>query len=229
VSGTVDVAARCPDCGVEQRAHVFDSLNADLLGEQLDLIADGRFEELACVGCARLFRPEHRLLLVQMSRRAWIVMHPLADRPRFAALESAVEQLLAQRFAEAPPVVATQLHQVRPRLVFGQHMLTDAVSSLRAELDPALLECAKLLLFRRELSRFFAHGPCELGLEGVDDGGALRLGLYALADGRRLDAMTLPRADLATAAELRALLQPAQAALLERPYVASARLLYDAE
>ncbi|MGH9888705.1 MAG: CpXC domain-containing protein, partial [bacterium] len=148
----------CPRCRATQMAGLFTSLDADTIPGQVEAILDGRFERMACAS-GHAFRPEHRMLFVSHERRLWIVMHPLTERPGFAVLERDVAQVIAAGIARAAPAAVEPLQGIRPRLVFGQHMLSEAVRVAYAGLDAAMLECAKLLTVRRNLAALMKHGP----------------------------------------------------------------------
>src|SRR5262245_44464423 len=117
----------CPGCQAERVLPLLESLNGDVLPHQVDAIADGTYELMTCESCERRFQPEHRMLLAQFRARSWIVMQPRTDRPRYATIEQEVQRILEREFADAAPVVGAGLRGVRPRLVFGHHMLAEAV------------------------------------------------------------------------------------------------------
>lgn len=218
----------CPRCGATwSRAH-FTSLDADTIGVQVDAILDRTFERTTCAGCGHVFQPEHRMLFASHVRRLWIVMYPLADRADFAALEESVARSIAESFAQATPLVAERLRGVRPRLVFGQHMLAEAVRATYAGVDAAVLECAKLLTIRRNLARLMAHGPFELCLERFGDRGAPVCAIHALPGGERQGEIELPTDILAEAQASRVALQQRFPALFERPYISATRYLIGA-
>ena len=179
----------CRHCGAGWTARLFTSVDADTIPVQVEAIHDGRFERLACA-CGHAFRPEHRMLFVSHERRLWIVMHPLAERPAFAALEGEVAQVIAATIARAAPAAVEQLQGLRPRLVFGQHMLSEAVRVAYAGLDAAMLECAKLLTVRRNLAALMKHGPFELCFERLD-GKVPKCGVVALPAGERVGEMAI--------------------------------------
>lgn len=180
----------CPRCGATWTAGLFTSIDADTIRAQVEAILDGRFERLACA-CGHAFRPEHRMLFVSHERQLWIVMHPLAERPGFAVLERDVAQVIATSIARAAPASGLQLRAIRPRLVFGQHMLSEAVRVAYAGLDAAMLECAKLLTVRRNLAALMKHGPFELCFERLD-GKVARCGVVSLPAGERVGEMAVP-------------------------------------
>jgi hypothetical protein len=217
----------CPACAVVQEHRLFESLNGDRVPAQVRRILEGTFELIECTACAAPFRPEHRMLFSHLSRRAWIVMFPLVEREEFAILERGVTLTLERNFGAAPPVVAEQVSGLRPRIVFGQHMLSDAVRAVDAGLDPALLEAAKLFAFRRHLAQLMPHGPTELCFEGFApaDDGRLRFGVHRLRDGRRVDALALPADAIA---EVRAGQDDVERELpdLFQPYASASRYLY---
>ena len=217
----------CPRCAAPWSAAVFSSIDADTIPVQVDAILDGTFEQRTCTGCGTSFRPEHPLLFVSHARRLWIVMHPLADRSSFASLEPAIEYTIASTIEQAAPVASERLRGVRPRLVFGQHMLTEAVRCAWAGLDAQLVEIAKLLTIRRNLPALMQHGPFELCFERFDEA-ALVCAIHALPSGARLGEHALPADALAEAAAARAVMQREFPELFTRAYVSATRFLIGA-
>jgi hypothetical protein len=218
----------CPRCQARQRARLFDSLNADRVPAQVELLLAGTFERVHCEQCGHDYRPEHTMLYAHFSARTWIIMHPREDRPRFTTIERGVELVMQREMSVAPPIVAEGTQDIRPRLVFGQHMLTEAVRTMRAGIDPALLECAKLLAVRGDLQRFLDLGPFELCFEQTTDSGELAHAIHALASGEKIGTLLLPAQALADAQAARPLLEQSFPDLFQRPYVSACRYLYGA-
>lgn len=218
----------CPVCGVEQQMTLFRSLNGERVPAQVQLLLDGSFERHACASCGRDFRPEHRMLYAHVAARVWVVMYPLADRPRFATLEHGLALVFAHNVAHAPELVGEFLAQARPRLVFGQHMLSESVRIAHGGVDPALLECAKLLAYRRNLATLLPHGPAELCYEGTAEEGALRLAIHRLGDGRRAGELRVAGEAMQEVASARAEFAERYPELFARPYVSATRYLFGA-
>ncbi|HSR95578.1 MAG TPA: CpXC domain-containing protein [Kofleriaceae bacterium] len=189
MSEMTESGVTCPRCRATWTAGLFTSVDADTIQVQVEAILEGRFERMACP-CGHAFRPEHRMLFVSHERRLWIVMHPLAERPGFATLERDVAQVIAAGIARAAPATVEELHGIRPRLVFGQHMLSEAVRVAYAGLDAAMLECAKLLTVRRNLAALIKHGPFELCFERLD-GKVPTCGVISLPAGERVGEMAI--------------------------------------
>ncbi len=229
MSKLIPESSRCPACGTEHGVTVFFNLNGERVEDQVRRIVDGTFEQVPCTGCGATFRPEHRMLYSHYTQRTWIVMHPLADRPQYAVLERGVEIVLAEQFAHAPRMVADGLIGARPRLVFGQHMLSEAVRLAEERIDPALLEGAKLFAIRRNISRLGALPPFELCYEGTEPSGEQRLAIHALAGTERLGELNLPADALAEAHAAQPELAAGYPELFERPYVSATRYLFAAE
>lgn len=228
MSDIAPAVATCPRCGLDQPATLFTSVNADEIPAQHAAILDGTFEERACEGCGHPFRPEHRLLYTQASAQAWIVVYPLAERRAFGQIERVVGEVLDRELAAAPPVAQRALRAVRRRLVFGQHMLSEAARLLHAGVDPALLECAKLFAARQALPHLMPLGPFELCFERFGEAGALVCGVHRLGDGQRADVMTLPAEALAEVRGMQPELERLYPELFTRPYVSASRYLYGA-
>lgn len=217
----------CPECGLTEERTLFVSLNGERVPAQVPHLLDDTFEEQVCSGCGACFRPEHEMLYSHFALRVWIVMLPRAARPGFAALEPAVAAQFHRPLAEAPPLVAAGLAGVRPRLVFGQAFLSEAVRVVEHGLEPALLECAKLFFFRRNLARLMALGPHELCLRGrAPDGAGWLVAVRRLEDCAILDELVLPAEVLDEVSAARAELMTMFPDLFERPYISAARYLF---
>lgn len=217
----------CPACGELQERTVFRSLNGERVPAQVQRLLDDTFERIECA-CGHAYRPEHTMLYTHFPLRTWIVMHPRADREKFATLEHGILLVFERDFRAAPPMVAAGLRGVRPRLVFGQAALSEAVRLSESGLDPVMLECAKLLVFRRNLAQTAAHGPAELLFERVVEGERLQFGLVELASGERRDTVTASSEVLDEVAATRDEFAERYAALFARPYLSATRYLFGA-
>jgi hypothetical protein len=218
----------CPSCGATHEHMVFRSLNGEHVPAQVQHLLDGTFEQIACA-CGHAYRPEHQMVYAHYALRTWVVMYPRADRDRFATLERGVELVFERDFRAAPRTVAAGLRGVRPRLVFGQLALSEAVRVSEAGLEPAILECAKLLVFRRNLAAALAHGPAELIFEGLADGERLQLGVVELATGARRGAVTAAPYVLDEVEAARDEFAARYPALFTRPYASATRYLFGGE
>ena len=226
MSKIAPIVASCPKCGHQQDHRIFDSLNADRVPVQVDAILDGSFERAECRECQHGYQPEHTMLFAQYSTRTWIAMHPCADRPSFPIIERGVELILERNFGAAPPMVADGLRGIRPRLVFGQHMLAEAVRCLRSALDPVLLECAKMLALRRNLQQLLDFGPCELAFEAFSEAGDLVHGVHRLETAERIGTFELPKDAIAEVRAGQTELETLYPDLFQRPYDSMCRYFY---
>jgi hypothetical protein len=219
----------CPRCRLDEERALFLSLNGERVPAQVLRLLDDTFEEQVCSGCGLRFRPEHELLYSHFALRVWVVMLPRAQRAGFIELERGVLAQFEHPFAEAPPLVAAGLAGVRPRLVFGQPFLSEAVRVVEHGLDPALLEGAKLFFFRRNLARLAPLGPHELCFQGhAPDTGDLRLAVHRIGDGALIDNLVMPRSFYDEATVARDRLCEEFPALFVRPYISAARYLFPA-
>lgn len=217
---------QCPRCAATWSTGLFHSLHADQMPAQVEAILDGSFERVACEGCGCVFRPEHRCLFVSRARDLWIVMYPRSNRRQFAALEDEAQAVIHGNFARAPAALAAWLSRVQPRLVFGQHMLSEAVRVADAGLDPSLVECAKLLAVRRNLAQLLPHGPFELCVERLDPAGvAVVCAVHAVPTGERVADYPISGDILEEARDHRDDLQARFPDLFDRPYLSATRYL----
>ena len=219
-----ETTVSCPRCGASWSTQLFSSVDADTIEVQVEAIIAGSFERRTCRGCGSSFRPEHGLLFVSHARGLWIVMLPPAERPRFAALEDGVAQVILGNIARAAPVLAERLAGVRPRLVFGQHMLSEAVRVAYAGVGAEILECAKLLTVRRNLPALVKHGPFELCFERFEAGAPV-CAVHAIPTGERVAELALAGDVLAETEASQPEMQALFPELFARPYVSATRYL----
>lgn len=218
--------AVCLTCGHAEDAVLYESLNAERLPHLLDAIEAGDFERQTCAACGASFQPEHKMLFSWLPRRLWVVMLPPQTDSPLPLLEDGLLDLFAREFAHVPAPVQPLVAATRPRLVFGQAQLTEAVRVARANLPPELVECAKLEIQRRLLPSLLPYGPTALAFEGQrPDDGALTFRVLRLRDGAVVDRATLPRAALAELAEHEAAYRARYPDLFARPYVNTLRYL----
>jgi hypothetical protein len=219
----------CPACGAEQQMTLFRSLNGERVPAQVELLLAGNFERRGCAACGHEFQPEHRMLYAHVPARVWVVMYPRSERPQFAMLEHGLSLVFANDFANAPELVSDLLTAARPRLVFGQHMLSESVRVAHAGVDPVALECAKLLAYRRNLAELVPHGPAELVFEELEEpASAIRLGVHTLSDGRRAGELRVATTLLDEAAAARDEFAELYPELFARPYLSATRYLFGA-
>ena len=226
MSRIVPMVVTCPHCGAACSVPVFESLNADRLPVQVEAILAGSFERSTCGSCGEVFQPEHHMLYAHFSARLWLVMYPVAARAGYAELELQIRDALERNFDAAPVAVAGGLRGLRPRLVFGQYGLVEAVRSARDAIDPPMLECAKLLAYQRSLSQLFALGPSELVYERSSDIGELVFDVRALPTGERLGELAIAARLLGETRQLLPEFAVSHPELFERPYVSALRYLY---
>ena len=228
MSHVVPGLAICPRCGHEQRTRWFDSLNGEIITAQLERVVAGQFEAMHCSACTTEFRPEHRMLFTHPGKGLWIVMFPRDERTHFATLERGVELVMGRELASAPPVVAASIQRTRPRVVFGQDMLGEAVCSALAGLDAALLECAKITAFRQNLQRFLSFGPIEICFDHIAADGELVHRVVDLSSREARDTLRLPADAIARARAEQAAFEQSFPDLFQQPYISACRYLYGA-
>ena len=217
---------RCPKCSAEWPFGRFESFNADSLGDQVDDILTGQFERIQCT-CGHSFQPKHPMLFTSFERKLWIVMHPPAERRYYAEIETEVEKILREAFDSATPAVQRGLDGIRPQLVFGHRMLAEALRLSLVELEPAVVELAKLLWFRSSVQVLMAHPPFELVFQGRAHDGALRCYLHDVVTGAFLGEASLPASLLSEAMAMPEELRDEYAELFQRPYISISRFLLD--
>lgn len=217
-------AVRCPACGTEQVRTLFKSLNGVLLPHYVEAIAAGLFELIECT-CGHRFQPEHRMLLSHLPLGEWVVMYPWAERGDALSIEADVLTTFGREFSQPPKALEGRVETVRPRLVFGQCMLAEAVRLIGMGLDASCVEAAKLLWVRRHLAQVMAFGPALLCIEEPSLTG-FTCSVRALEDGAIVGSVDLPQDTINEALTTRAQLRTFAPLLFDRPYVSAATYLY---
>ncbi len=216
----------CPACGHLWQAILFDSVNATRLLHVTDQILDGTFERERCPECEEALQPEHDLLYSDLARGLWVVMRPPATREALERIEETVPSVFGATCDSAPPIVRAHLTDVIPRLVFGQRELRECLTVERLGVPAALVECAKLRMFRELLPELATLGPTHLLSEGVvHDGADARFVAIRAAVGGPAGVVHLPMTALGELAEKESEYRARYPALFERPYVSMRRYM----
>ena len=205
---------------------MFESLNTDSVPVQLRLIGEDQFELTTCTVCKKDYQPEHRMLLSSYERGLWIVMYPSAQRQQFSTLEHGVKLVMADELVKAPKPVAEGLFGIRPQLVFGQARLAEAVRCHSMRLEPALLECAKLIVFRERLGSLINEDRFSLCFDRIDNDGAIVLRVQTLDLSQTLETIRLPTNTLKKLRATRDEYEAAYPALFRSPFVCATRYLF---
>lgn len=216
----------CPACQHEQRAFLYDSLQAHLLPHEREAILGGSFEAQRCGGCGHVFQPEHRALYVDLPGQLWVLMVPHEERPKVWTWERDLSQMFLQELSEAPQEARAAMANPTVRLVLGQAALTEAVFCAREGIEPSVLECAKLMHWRRALGLLLDLGPCVLRVRGWGSQGALRCRVDDLQGRPLREGVELAGGLLEEARERADEWRKAQAGLFGRPWCCASGELF---
>ena len=160
------VSLACPGCATPVRFELVASVNADRRPDLRDAILDGSFQREACPSCATRFRAEPQFSYIELGRRLYIVVWPLAQRSDWPAAVAHSEAAFALAYGEcAGPEARALAEGVALRTAFGWPALREKLLAARAGIDDATLELAKLAVLRR-VGRAPLPGRLELRLIG---------------------------------------------------------------
>jgi hypothetical protein len=164
-----NVTLACPGCSTPVAFELVASVNADRRADLREAILDGSFQRETCPSCDTVFRAEPQFSYIELGRRLYIVVWPLALRSDWPARVAQSEQAFALAYGkEAGPEAQELAAGVALRTVFGWPALREKLIAVQAGVDDATLELAKLSVLRR-LVRAPLPGRLELRLIGRHD------------------------------------------------------------
>jgi hypothetical protein len=158
----------CPSCGEPAEFEAVQSVNADRRADLRDQILAGTFQRQVCVKCGLSFRLQPMMTYLDQARGQWIAAFPYEDLAGWQARDAQAADAFARSFGAQASVAAQDLgKELRPRLTFGWHALTEKLLVRERGLDDATIELMKLALIRgRESSPVL--GDTELRVLEID-------------------------------------------------------------
>jgi len=149
VSTWAEGAVTCARCARPVELREAASISASRAPMWREALLDGTLHRPTCGGCGATLDVQTRFLYTDLARAQWIVVEPPAALGDWPARE---RELLAtfDRLAAGAPLLADVLARCRVRLVFGVDELRERVRAEAHGIDDALLECAKLVVLRRQ-------------------------------------------------------------------------------
>lgn len=177
------ITLACPACATPVNFELVASVNADRRPDLRDAILDGSFQREACPSCGTRFRAEPQFIHIELGRKLYLGVWPLAQRAAWQGCVDASRQAFDLAYGQRSGPEAQALAEgVALRVVFGWPALREKLLAAQAGIDDVTLELAKLELLRR-LGRAPLPGRLELRLLGVH-GDTLRFGWVDARDDR---------------------------------------------
>lgn len=177
------ITLACPACATPVDFELVASVNADRRPDLRDAILDGSFQREACPSCGTRFRAEPQFIYIELGRKLYLGVWPLAQRSDWHGCVDTSRQAFDLAFGERGGPEAQALAEgVALRVVFGWPALREKLLAAQAGIDDVTLELAKLDLLRR-LGRAPLPGRLELRLLGTH-GDTLRFGWIDAHDDR---------------------------------------------
>lgn len=160
------VTLACPACATPVEFELVASVNADRRPDLREAILDGSFQREACPSCGTRFRAEPQFIYIELGRRLYIAVWPLAQRRDWRACVDSSQQAFDLAYGKrAGPEARALAEGVALRAVFGWPALREKLLAVQAGIDDTTLELAKLAVLRR-LERAPLPGRLELRLLG---------------------------------------------------------------
>ena len=163
------VRAACPACETPVLFELVLSVNADRRRDLREAILDGSFQREACPACGVRFRVDPEFNYIELGRRLYIGVWPLARRAEWRECAARTQQAFTRAYGPTAPPGAQELAAgARVRTVFGWSALREKLLADQAGIDDTTLEVAKLAVLRTA-DEAIVPGSRELRLVGVDD------------------------------------------------------------
>lgn len=228
MSHLYNTTVTCPKCQNSWPESLFLSLHAPRLPAKVHEILSGDFERITCTSCTHTFQPEHRMLYADPPQGLWVVMLPTQhnhnELKELEALEAQITQILTTQIQAAPDFMEDIKERARPRMVFGQAQLTEALQISHHQLSPEMVECMKMTLFRHHMATLMPLGPTTMRFIGTDpETHDLLFQILRRADNALLGTLRGSRAILATLEAQEEHLKTSYPELFARPFINATR------
>lgn len=159
----------CPSCNAPVTFSTVHSVNADRRPDLRDAIQAGTFQRKICGACGNEFRMDPQFNYLDVGRKQWIGVMPIAELDAWRAHEENTRELWSRAFGDRAPAAAREAGEgVRPRLVFGWAALGEKLAIDAAGLDDTRIELLKIGLLRNMEESTFGTA-LELRFIGVDE------------------------------------------------------------
>jgi len=137
----------CPHCSDKNMFTWYGSLNLDRdLKVKAELLNTG-LSIIKCSNCQIQYQEEPDLALIYLSKRLWLVGHPIEQMTHWKNLEKESLQNYASTFGpDAKSGFEALGLKVKPRMVFGWPALVEKILVFENNLDERTIELAKYLL-----------------------------------------------------------------------------------
>ncbi len=139
---------RCPKCGAEHTATLYDAVN---VAENPDLrmrLMKNELNMVTCPGCGFQFRVDKNLVYSDPARKLLIFLVPTQE----ADYERGEEQFVAM-LSDLSGLLPDDMNAPAVHLVFSRVELVERIFLVEAELDERLIEYIKYTLYTRNASQ----------------------------------------------------------------------------
>jgi len=138
----------CPHCQSKNAFTWYGSLNLDRdIKMKTDLLGSGGLSLIKCSDCQVQYQEEPDLAIIYLSKRLWLIGHPIQQISNWKRLEKESLQNFTSTFGPNANSGFEALGlKVNPRVVFGWPALIEKILIYENNLDEKLIELAKYLI-----------------------------------------------------------------------------------
>ncbi|MCX6996200.1 MAG: CpXC domain-containing protein [Kiritimatiellaeota bacterium] len=137
-----EYSIRCPKCGQEQTAQLYDAINVQTEPELRDQLMQNKINAVQCVSCASSFRVDKPLLYHDPARGILVYWVPAPAGAEATGERQFADLLLALAERQPPGIVLPAVH-----LVFSRLEWVERIFLLEAGLDERMIEYVKHLIY----------------------------------------------------------------------------------
>jgi len=139
----------CPQCTTPNNLDWSGSLNFDRNPDLIQKVLDDTLCVIKCTNCKISFRIEPDFPCFYLTKKYWIVAHPIQLLPQWSDLEKRAFNTFDLALGEKAPSSAAELGKdVSPRIVFGWPALREKILIIQLGLNETAVELAKMIILQ---------------------------------------------------------------------------------
>ncbi len=133
---------KCPKCGEQQEAHLYESINVRKEPELRDQLMANKINEVTCAACGFAFRVDKPLLYIDQDHALMIYLIPASEQ-QYDTGEDQFNEFLRNMLGLLP----VDFRAPEVQLVFSRIELVERIFLVEAGLNPRIIEYIKHTIY----------------------------------------------------------------------------------